>query len=138
MDSQEVFVKRKKKYYLTDEIFDSINNRFYNLGGVVSDFESCINFIFNYYLCSQNKLEIETIEKSSYDECITFECVYSINQLFFPLLFHDLMCEEKVSDNEIQIFLNYLLINHRENKILDLIFLIFYIKDIPQEIIINI
>ena len=105
---------------------------------MVSDFESCINFIFNYYLCSQNKLEIETIEKSSYDGCITFECVYSINQLFFPLLFHDLMCEEKVSDNAIQIFLNYLLINHREDKILDLIFPIFYIKDIPQEIIINI
>ena len=47
------------------------------------------------------------------------------------------MCEEKVSDNAIQIFLNYLLINHREDKILDLLFPIFYIKDIPHEIITN-
>ena len=41
MDSQEVFVKRKKKYYLTDEIFDSISRYWevqYEIVSVIIDF----------------------------------------------------------------------------------------------------
>jgi hypothetical protein len=46
---KKILIKRKKQYYLTDDIFDSINNSFYNLGGVSSNFDYCINFIINFY-----------------------------------------------------------------------------------------
>jgi hypothetical protein len=85
------------------------------------NFKLLFNFIFNYYLCSQSKSKIESIKKNSYDGCITFEYVYSKSQIIVPLLYHDLMCEEKASDNAIQIFINFILVNHREDKILDLI-----------------
>ena len=43
--------------------------------------------------------------------------------------------DNNVSNNEIQIFKNFLLINHRNNKITNLILPILYIKDIPHDII---
>jgi hypothetical protein len=69
---KDIILKRKIKYYFTEEILDSINNSFYNLGGVCSDFDSCLKFIFNFYICLQNKFKIEETEKTSYDGCITF------------------------------------------------------------------
>ena len=123
------------QYYITEEIRKSINNSFYNLGGVSSDFDSCINFIFNFYISLQIKFQITPIRQSSYDGCYTFECIYTKDQLIFPFFYHELMKEGKVSDNEIQMFKNFLLINHRENQIVNLIFPMLYIKDIPHEIV---
>ena len=37
---KKIYIKRKKLYYLTEEILDSINNSFYNLGGICSNFNS--------------------------------------------------------------------------------------------------
>lgn len=137
-DSKEIFIKRiSVKYYLTEEIFDSINNSFYNFGGVSSDFNYCINFIFNFYINSQNKFKLDKTEESSYDGCITFEYIYSKNQLVLPFLYCELMNEKKVSDNDIQIFINYLLINHRDDEIIKLMFPLLYIKGIPHEIIVK-
>ena len=36
---KEIFIKRKSQLYLTEEVFDSIHNSFYNLGGVTSNFK---------------------------------------------------------------------------------------------------
>ena len=41
-----MLLKRKKQFNSTKEVFDNMNNP-YNLGGIFSDFDSCINFIFN-------------------------------------------------------------------------------------------
>ena len=42
--------KGKKQSNSTEEVFNSINNPFYNLGGICSHFGSCTNFIFNYLI----------------------------------------------------------------------------------------
>ena len=124
------------EYYITEEIHESINNSFYNLGGISTDFYSCINFIYNYNISLENKYEITLEKDESYEGCFTFECVNTKNQLVFPFLYHEIMNEDNnVSNNEIQIFKNFLLINHRNNKITNLILPILYIKDIPHDII---
>ena len=35
---KNIFISQKSQYYLSDEVLKSINNPFYNLGGVCSDF----------------------------------------------------------------------------------------------------
>ena len=45
------------------------------------------------------------------------------------------MEEKMVSDNEIQIFKNFMLMNHREDEIKNLILPMLYIKNVPHEII---
>ena len=49
---KKILKERKERlnyYYISKEILDSIGNPFYNLGGVNSNFESCIKFIFNFW-----------------------------------------------------------------------------------------
>ena len=135
---KEIFIKRKRKHFgLNEDILYTINDPFYNLGGVSSDFDSCLNFIFNFYICLQNKFKIEQKEKTSYDGCVTFEYISSQNQLILPFLYNELMITEEVPNNEIQLFTNYLLINHREDKIANLILPMLFINNIPHEIIIK-
>ena len=74
-------------------------------------------------------------KKSSYDGCMTFECIYSNKQLILPFLYNELMWEEEVSDNEINFFKNFLLVNHRENEISNLILPMLHIREIPHHII---
>ena len=134
---KNIFISQKSQYYLSDEVLKSINNPFYNLGGVCSDFESCVNFIFNLYILLRNRFLLSKNEesKSSYDGCLTFECVSSKNQLIFPFIYSELVSGKEVSFNEIKIFGNFLLMNHREDEIVDLILPLLYIKDIPHEIV---
>ena len=41
--------------------------------------------------------------KSTFNGCITFEYVNSLNQLLVPILYNEMLNEEtKVSDNEVQ------------------------------------
>ena len=129
---KKIYIKRKKLYYLTEEILDSINNSFYNLGGICSNFNSCMNFIFSFCLCLETRIKLENNKKYSYDNCITFECIFSKNQLFLPFIYNELLCEEKVTENEINLFKNFLLINHREEPIINLIQQMLLIKEIPH------
>jgi len=137
-DLKEKIFDRKDTSILDEESFKSINNSFYNLGGVCYKYESSKNFILNLYSFLQNKLEIEKeekIEETSSDGLISFEYVYSQNQLVLPLLFSELMNQEKIPDNEIQLFINFLLIKYREDNIRNLILPMLYIKEIPHEIV---
>ena len=136
-DNKKINAFKNSDNYITEEVIKSINNSFYNLGGVSTNFNSCINFIFNFYISLQNKFELKSINKSSYDDCITFEYVYTKNQLIFPFFYNEIMKKGKISDNEIQIFKNFLLVNHRENEIVNLILPMLYIKDIPHEIVVK-
>ena len=52
---KEILLKKRNQFSLQEGIFDSINNPFYNLGGVCSDIDSCINFISNYLMNNQTK-----------------------------------------------------------------------------------
>ena len=72
-----------------------------------SNFEFCLNFIFNFYINLQNQFNIDKKEATSYVGCMTFEWIYSEKQLILPFLFNELMCEEKVPENEIHLFKNF-------------------------------
>ena len=68
------------------DAIDNINSNFYNLGGVSSNFDYCVNFIFNIYKILFTNLTKKTKEekKNSYEGCLTFECISSKNQLILP------------------------------------------------------
>ena len=74
-------------------------------------------------------------KKNSYEGCLTFECISSKNQLILPFLYAELISGEEVSFNEIQILENFLLSNHKEEKIANLIIPLLYIREIPHGII---
>ena len=91
--------KGKKQFNSTKEVFNSINNPFYDLEGICSDFDSSINFIFNYLITYQNNFkpkEDNKNKKRSYEGCITFELVNSKNQLYLPFKYNELINEEKI------------------------------------------
>lgn len=52
-----------------------------------------------------------------------------------PFLSNELLFEEKVSDNEVLSFNNFLLKKYSEKQIIDLIHPMIHIKEIPHEII---
>ena len=134
----KIILKEKKVRpiynYLSKELYDSIENPFYNLGGVNSNFQACIKFIYDFWLLQKDFPKIEN-ENISYEGCITFECIYSKNQLILPFLSNELLFEEKVSDNEVLSFNNFLLKKYSEKQIIDLIHPMIHIKEIPHEII---
>ena len=135
---EKIFKREEDTSILNEEAFNSINNSFYNLGGVCYKIDYCKNFILNFYVCLQNKLEIneeKKIEETSFDRFIIFEYIYSQSQLVLPLLYNELMGKEKIPDNEIQLFINFILIKYREDKIRNLILPMLYIKEIPHEIV---
>ena len=113
---------------------NKINSNFYNLGGVSSYFDYCVNFIFNIYKILFTNLTKKTKEekKNSYEGCLTFECISSKNQLILLFLYAELISGEEVSFNEIQILENFLLSNHKEEKIANLIIPLHYIRKIPH------
>ena len=135
---KKILKERKERpiyYYIKNEILDSIENPFYNLGGVNSKFLPCIGFISNFWNALQK--DISKLQKGniSYEGCITFERIYSKNQLILPFILNELLSEEKVSDNEVLSFNEFLLKNYKEREIRDLIHPMVKIKEIPHEII---
>lgn len=66
---------------------------------------------------------------------MTFELIYSKNQLILPFLLNELLLEVKVTDNEILSFNKFILKNYSEKEIIDLINPMLYIKEIPHEIV---
>lgn len=133
---EKIFNREEDKNFLDEEVFNSINNSFYNLGGVCYKIDYCKNFILNLHACLQNKLENEEkIEATSFDRFISFEYIYSQNQLILPLLYSELMGKEKIPDNEIQLFINFMLIKYNEDKVRNLILPMLYVKEIPHEIV---
>ena len=131
---KESLINKKFEYYLSKDAIDNINSNFYNLGGVSSYFDYCVNFIFNIYKILFTNLTKKTKEekKNSYEGCLTFECISSKNQLILLFLYAELISGEEVSFNEIQILENILLSNHKEEKIANLIIPLHYIRKIPH------
>ena len=133
---KKILTEEGNHFKLTDESYYTINDSFYNIGGICSNFKSCIDFIFNfYYTYIEKNYPLKKGEKGSYDGCLTFENIYDKNQLIFPFLYNELFFEENVSDNDINHFKNFMITNFREKPLIDLIYQILYIKQIPHEII---
>ena len=105
---KEIYIKKEENNFIDKEILSSINHPFYNLGGVCSNFEHCINFFTNfytYYESLQDKYIGNRREADSYDGCLTFECIATRNQLIFPFLYYKSIENIFVSENEITFIL---------------------------------
>ena len=46
---KEMYLEKDERNYLDKEVLESINHSFFNLGGISSYFDNCINFISNFY-----------------------------------------------------------------------------------------
>ena len=137
-DFKNVCLKRLRHYSLNNEIYESINNSYYNYGGITSDFYSCLDFVSNFYFGIKNKFFPKFEKKITYKNIIYFEKINSEMQLIIPFLFNELLNEEnKISDNEIQYFKYMLLNRHGNDKIINRISPILFTKDMPHELMLK-
>ena len=89
-----------------------------------------MNFFTNfytYYESLQDKFDAKKNKEVSYDGCLTFECISSKNQLIFPFIYYKSMVNNY--------FKNYLMSNHGEKEIAELLLPMMYIRDISHELI---
>ena len=135
---KNAYLKRIRHYLLNNEIYDSINNSFYNYGGINSDFYSSLDFISNFYFCIKNKFFQKKEREIKYKGNIIFEKINSEIQLIIPFLHNELIAEEnKVSDNEIQYF-KYMISNRHENdKVIHKINPLLFTRDMSHELLLK-
>ena len=133
---QKKIKNHNKIHYFNEEVYSSINDSFYNFGGVSSDLNSCLDLITNFTVTMEKEFNDRKLPRSSFNGCLTFEYVNSLNQLLVPMLYNEILNEEtKVADNEVQYF-KYLLLNrHGERSIANLVHPLLYVKDMPHEIL---
>ena len=121
------------------DIFKEIKSPFYNKGGVKINFIDCFNFFNEYRLFY--KLKLKNIYRKevfkSYDGCLTFEQIYSKNQLVLPFLYNETMESSLnlIPNSDIITFIEFIQNNFKEEKIQKLILPMLYIKDFPREIV---
>lgn len=128
-------IKNNKELYKEIEIESS----FYNKEGFKAQFFECIKSFEKYILYKNSKLKNlnHTKLNKSYDGCLTFEQIYSEDQLYLPFIFDNMM-ENKinsVSNEDVISFENFIQINFKEKQIQKLIIPMLYIKDFPREIL---
>ena len=135
---KNIYLKRYRHYLLTNEIYESINNSYYNYGGITSDFYACLDFISNFYFSIKQKFFPKKEKDITYKGNIFFEKINSDVQLIVPFMHNELISEEnKISDNEMQYF-KYILINrHGNDKIINLINPLLFTKGMPHELLLK-
>ena len=133
---QQKIKNRIKLDFFKQEVYSTINESFYNFGGVSCDIHSCLNLISNFFMTMKKEFNPRQIPRSSFLGCMTFEYINSFNQLKLPMLYNEILNEEtKVSDNEVQYF-KYLLLNRfGQKKIANLIHPLLYVKEMPHEML---
>ena len=135
---KNIYLKRYRHYLLNKEIYESINNSYYNYGGITSDFYSCLDFISNFYFSIKQKFFPKKEKDIKYEGNICFEKINSDIQLIVPFMHNELVSEEnKISDNEMQYF-KYILINrHGNDKVINLINPLLFTKGMPHELLLK-
>ena len=135
---KKIYLNRHRNFLLTSDIYESINNSFYNYGGITSDLYSSLDFISNFYFSIKQKIFPKKEKDIEYKINIFFEKINSEIQLIFLFLFNEIMSEEKqIFDNELQYF-KYILINrHGNDKFINLINPLLFIKGMPYELMIK-
>ena len=134
-DSTSNKIKENKELYKELEIESS----FYNKEGVKTQFFDCIKSFEKYILYNNSKLKNFNHSKfnKSYDGCLTFEQIYSENQLFLPFIFNNKKDNiiNSASNKDIISFENFIQGNFKEEQIQKLIIPMLYIKNFPKEIL---
>ena len=94
---------------LSYDILKSINNSFYNSGGVYDKFEDVANFLNKFNSYFSRKALIGDLYNFSYEGLFTFNYLKSDIELLAPILYKDIITKKKISYDEIKEFNKYLL-----------------------------
>ena len=94
---------------LSYDILKSINNSFYNSGGVYDKFEDVANFLNKFNSNFSRKALIGDLYNFSYEGLFTFNYLKSDIELLAPILYKDIITKKKISYDEIKEFNKYLL-----------------------------
>ena len=114
----------------------AINNGFYNPGGVFDNFDELLNEMKNLgeKIASNFNITPRIDDKINYEGIFTFEYLNSKEDLLAPALYRDIICNEKMSKNDFNIFHDYIL-SFDEEGLNSLIKKLKIFKNIPIEIL---
>jgi hypothetical protein len=116
------------------DIQKSINNSFYNSGGVYDDYDELANYLNKFNSNFSKKYFSKKEINLSYEGLFTFNYLKSDIELLAPILYKDIITKKKISYDEIRKFNEYLL-NIGNLEINYLIEPLSLLKYIPLEII---
>jgi len=132
-------INRMNQILTNKDEYKEINTPFYNREGVKITFIDCIKGFENYNLFYKKLSKVNhkiTINKD-YIGCLTFELIYSKNQLVFPFLVNDIM-ENRMNilpEKDLISFESFIQNNFKDERILKLIIPLLYIQNLPREIV---
>ena len=112
----------------------SLNHPFYNPGGVLALYDDVEKFLKNFNENFKHSEISGTSIDLNYEGLFTFEYIETINDLFAPSVYKDILTMKNLTEEEITLFNNYLL-SYNNNDLNNLITPINYVKQIPKEII---
>ena len=116
------------------DIQKSINNSFYNSGGVFDNYEEVANYL-NIFNSNFSKKQINgKLYNLSYEGLFTFNYLKSEVELLAPILYKDIITKKKILYDEIKKF-NEFLLSYNNTDINYLIEPLSLLKKIPIEII---
>ena len=116
------------------DILKSLNHPFYNLGGIFDDIDKLYDFLKKFDKNFKNKSQIEKYKNLSYDGLFTFKYIDSVDDMFVPLIYKDLLTKKEITELEIQKFNDFLL-DYKNEELTHLIKPLNNIQYFPKEIL---
>ena len=116
------------------DIKTSINNSFYNSGGVFDNYDEVAKYLNKFNSYFSKKTFDEKKNELSYEGLFTFNYLKSDLDLLAPILYKDIITKKKISYDEIKEFNKYLL-DIGNNEINYLIEPLNILKYVPLEIV---
>ena len=125
-----------KEHILSYDTMISVNNGFYNPGGVFDDFDELLNEmkIIKEKIISNIKIEPRIKDKINYEGLLTFEYLDSEEDLLAPALYKDIITNEKITQEDCNKFHKYIL-SFKDDELNSLIKNLELFKYIPFEIL---
>ena len=124
------------EHILSYDTMISINNGFYNPGGVFDDYDKLIDNIKLVMNKIDSKIEIKPREKErfNYEGVLTFEYLEKEEDLLAPALYKDIITNEKIKEEDYKKFHEYIL-SFNNDSLKQLIKNLDLFKNIPFEIL---
>ena len=125
-----------KEHILSYDTMISVNNGFYNPGGVFDDFDELIEQMKSVVKKINSKIKIKKRgkEKFDYEGLLTFEYLENEEDLLAPALYKDIITNEKITEEHYKQFHNYIL-TFKEKQLDCIIKDLDLFKHIPFEIL---
>ena len=132
-----VFTKNKDLIIelLQKKYSEYLEEGFFNIKNVVSDFNNIKNILFNLEKAENTRIKLGNIHKpKDYKNCFNFEYIDKSEKLIFPYLYKKIMENKKLNSSESKQFNMFLLnnfgANDQINKLIKQLFLIEKVPDV--------